>query len=62
MRVFLLSIDLNLWNIIENRFQRSSLPINDWNDLKKKTFSLNTRAMNALFYILDKNEFNRISM
>ena len=61
MRVFLLSLDLNLWNIVENGFQRSYLPMNQWNDLEKKTFSLNTRAMNALFCALDKNEFNRVS-
>ena len=61
MRVFLLSLDLNIQNIIENGFQRSSLLINHWNDLENKTFSLNSRAMNALFCALDKNEFNQVS-
>ena len=36
--------------------------MNDWNDLEKKTFSLNAEAMNALFCVLDKNEFNRVSI
>ena len=58
MRVFLLSLDLNLWHIVENRFEMSSLPMNHWNDLEKKMFSLNVRAMNALFCALDKIEFN----
>ena len=62
MRVFLLSLDLNLWHIVENRFEMSSLPMNQWNDLEKKTFSLNTKAMNVLFCALDKNEFNRVSL
>ena len=61
MRVFLLSLDLNLWHIVENGFEMSSLPMNHWNDLEKKMFSLNAKAMNALFCALDKNEFNRIS-
>ena len=29
--------------------------------MEKKTFSLNAKVMNALFYTLDKNKFNRIS-
>ena len=28
--------------------------MNDWNELEKKTFALNTKAMNALFCALDK--------
>ena len=61
MRVFLLSLDLTLWNIVENDFRRSSFPMNHWNDLEKKIFSLNARVMDALFYALDKNKFNRVS-
>ncbi|CAL9098444.1 unnamed protein product [Musa textilis] len=61
MRVFLLSMDLDLWNVVENHFQLPSKPMNEWSDLEKKSFSLNTKAMNALFCTLDKNEFNRIS-
>ena len=62
MRIFLISMDFKLWNIVENGFQKSSLPMNDWNELEKKTFTLNTKAMNALFCALDKNEFNRVSI
>ena len=58
MRIFLISMDFELWNIIENDFQKSSLPMNDWNELEKKTFTLNAKAMNVLFCALDKNEFN----
>ena len=62
MRVFLLSLDLNLWHIVENGFEMSSLLMNHWNDLEKKMFSLNAKAMNALFCALDRNEFNRVSL
>ena len=61
MRVFLISLNLDLWNIIENGFQLPSKPMNEWSVLEKKNFSLNAKAMNALFCALDKNEFNRIS-
>ena len=62
MRVFLISLNLDLWNIVENGFQLPSKPMNEWSDLEKKYFSLNAKAMNALFCALDKNEFNRVSL
>ncbi|CAL9106917.1 unnamed protein product [Musa textilis] len=58
IKIFLISIDFELWNIIKNDFQKSYLPMNEWNKSKKKVFTLNAKAMNALFYALDKNEFN----
>lgn len=58
----MISMDFELWNIVENGFQKSSLLINNLNELEKKTFALNAKAMNALFYTLDKNEFNRVSI
>ena len=36
--------------------------MNECIDLEKKIFSLNARAMNNLFYALDKNKFNHISL
>ena len=55
-------MDLNLWNIIESDFQKSFTSMNKWNDLEKKTFSLNVRAINALFCTLDDTKFNRFSI
>ena len=49
MRIFLISMDFELWNIVENEFSKYSLPMIDWNELEKKTFALNAKAMNALF-------------
>ncbi|CAL9078763.1 unnamed protein product [Musa textilis] len=60
MRVFLLSLDLDLWNIVENDFQTPK-PRSEWNELKKKSFSLNAKAMNVLFCALNKTKFNCIS-
>ena len=62
MRVFLLSLTFDLWNIIELGFQTPVKLMNEWNDFEKKLFSLNTKAINALFYALGKNEFNQISI
>ena len=62
MRIFLISMDFDLWNIVENGFQKFSLPMNDWFELKKKTFALNAKAINVLFCALDKNDFNRVSI
>ena len=62
MRIFLISMDFELWNLVENGFSKSYLPMIDWNELEKKTFALNANAMNALFCALDKNEFNRVSI
>ena len=50
MRVFLLSLNFDLWNIVELGFQTPSKPMNEWNDFEKKLFSLNAKAMNILFY------------
>lgn len=55
-------MDFELWNLMKNDFQKSCLPMNDWNELEKKTFALNAKAMNVLFCALDKNEFNRLSI
>ena len=62
MRIFLISMDFELWSIVENGFQKSSLPMSEWNESEKKVFALNAKAMNALFCALDKNEFNRVSI
>ena len=62
MRIFLISMDFELWTIVENEFQKSSLPMSKWNESEKKVFALNAKAMNALFCALDKNEFNHVSI
>ncbi|CAL9075375.1 unnamed protein product [Musa textilis] len=62
MRIFLISMDFKLWNIVENGFAKSSLLMSEWNESERKIFALNAKAMNALFCALDKNEFNRISI
>ena len=43
MRNFLILMYFELWNLVENGFQKSSLPMSDLNELEKKTFALNVR-------------------
>ena len=62
MRIFLISMDFELWTIVENEFQKSSLSMSKWDKSEKKVFALNTKVMNALFCALDKNEFNWVSI
>ena len=62
MRVFLLSMNFDLQNIVEFGVEKSSKLMNEQNALEKKTFSLNAKAMNALFCDLDKIKFNQVSM
>ena len=35
-------------------------PSREWSEVKKKKASLNYKAINALFYVLDKKEFHRV--
>lgn len=37
-------------------------PKRDWDDYYKKLVQLNAKAMNILYYTLDANMFNRISI
>lgn len=36
-----------------------SKPSSQWSELKKRNFFLNSKFMNAPFYVLDKKEFHR---
>ena len=38
MRIFLISMDFELWSIVENGFQKSSLPMSEWDESEKKVF------------------------
>ena len=59
MRVFLQALDYEIWEIV---CDGSFIPRkNVLSELDKKTMSLNSKAMNALFCALDKKEFHRVS-
>ncbi|XP_038895919.1 uncharacterized protein LOC120084093 [Benincasa hispida] len=70
MRIYLISIDYNLWEIVFNGpliptkiVDNKDIPKEEKkiNDEDKKKFSINAKAMNCLFCVLCPNEFNQIS-
>ena len=38
MRIFIFFMDFDLWNIIESSFEKSSIPMNEWNDFQEDDF------------------------
>ena len=61
VKIYLQSINYEPWNIIEVIYEKTSTPCDQWTEDQKKSTNLDAKAMNVLFYALDKNEFNRVS-
>ena len=71
MKISIQALDYNMWSIIVNGPHILSHTINNIVTLKsgldqdendKKMTQLNAKAINVLYYALDVNEFNRISI
>ena len=71
MHIFVQALDYDMWSIITSgphcptkTIDGISIlkPKREWNDQDKKSAQLNAKAMNVLYYVLDANEFNRISV
>ena len=70
MTQFLQSIDLDLWDVIENGPTipsklvdgvMVSKPKQEWDQHDRRNFQLNARVVYTLQCVIDKNEYNRIS-
>ena len=61
MKIHLQSLNYELWNIVEALYTKSTTNYNAWSDEQKKSANLDAKTMNALFYALNKEEFNRVS-
>ena len=61
MKIYLQSLYYKLWNIVEAPYTKPTTNYNAWSEEQKKFANLNTKAMNALFCDLNKEEFNRVS-
>jgi hypothetical protein len=59
MRFFLKLIEV--WSVIESRFNAPNKPIAEWSNIEKQTCMVNDRAMNALCLAISQTEFSRIS-
>jgi len=58
MKIYLQSIDIDLWKIISNKFiskQRSQ-----WKEEDKHNFHLNARTMKILYCAIDESYFDKI--
>ena len=62
MRIFLCSIDFELWEIVENSYTMPQSSRDQWSNEEKKLYTLNSKAMNALYCALNEVEYNRISL
>ena len=70
MRIYVQSIDYNIWRTIIKGPYLPTIMVNsiaslkpeeDWDEQDIKNIELNAKAMNLLYCALDPNEFNRIS-
>ena len=71
MKIFIQALDYDLWSIIVNGPHTPTTrqngmeipkPEMEWDEHDRKLAQLNAKAMNVLYYSLDANEFNRISV
>ena len=60
MKIYLQMINYELWNIVEATYTKPTTNYSTWSDDQKKNANLDAKAMNALFYALTKEEFNRV--
>ena len=61
MRVFLHSLDENVWQAVEIGWTKPSEALADWDNAKIKVVNFNSRALNALFSVVMNEEFKKIS-
>ena len=60
MKIYLQSLNYELWNIVEAAYIKLTTNYSTWSDDQKKNTNLHAKAMNALFCALTKEEFNRV--
>jgi len=61
MKIYLQSLNYELWNIVEAPFTKLTTNYTAWTDDQKKNANLDAKAMKALFCALTKEKFNRVS-
>ena len=62
MKIFLSSTDFEVWDIVEEGFTKPKSARSTWSEEEKKAFTLNAKAMNALYCAVSEVEYNRISL
>jgi len=62
MKIYLQSLNYGLWNIVEAPYIKPTTNYKAWSEEQKKFENLDAKAMKALFFALNKEEFNRVLM
>ena len=62
MKIYLQSIGLDTWNIIQTEYSEPTTDFAQWTAEQKTVAQNNSKAVNILFCSLDRNEFNRVSV
>ena len=60
MRAFLQPLDEKVWQDVEIGWTKPKEALADWDDAKIKAANFNSRALNALFSMVTKEEFKKI--
>ena len=61
MRAFLQSLDEKVWQAVEIGWTKPKEALADWDDAKIKATNFNSRELNALFSVVENEEFKKIS-
>ena len=61
MRAFLQSLDEKVWQTLKIGWTKPKEAPADWDETKIKAANFNSRALNALFRAVPKEEFKKIS-
>ena len=61
MKAFLKFIDKRVWNSVEYGWEKSTTHVSEWQTSQKEAAAFNSKAMNAIFNAVSKEEFKRIS-
>ena len=61
MKTFLKSINERVWNSVEYRWEKPTIPVSEWQTSQKEAVVFNSKAMNAIFNAVSIEEFKRIS-
>jgi len=62
MRIYTQANSFDTWNITSSEYTIPTTDYAEWSNTPKLYATSNAKAINMLFYALDKNEFNRVSV
>ena len=62
MAIFLQSINFDVWRMTQIVYTPLTIDSTTWSNEVRNNATLNARAMNALYCVIDENDFNRNSV